>query len=371
MNENKSTVDIEMNIVQQPTQRRRNRCSYCNDVGHNSSSKRCEKKVELFTALYNCLSLTNTNEHTTIWTDRLTEKEVELCCKEMSIWDTERGWIVTNNAYRQSMKSKLLQNRRILLEQAEIYPQFMEVNDVSSANIVRFIVNNKLSDAFYEQNIMSQQNYIRRVVFKYLTYEREHRTISSILPAEVEICYANLAHLYWAFSNTPREREAIQQSRAALVEEQQRLEILDRQRHEEAYPNSPNLQPLLEQVRPGREPFNDVLPNGVAERSMVREQRRTQTDVFRSWGFDVCCKESSENTESMECSICYETTPVRFQTTLNCDHKFCVLCIQQQANLHLSVTTPPCCGMCREPIQKITVYSNVLVSNFRDFVNHS
>jgi hypothetical protein len=362
-------MQAEMNIVQQPSQRRQNKCSYCNETGHNASNRHCEKKVKLFTALYNCISLTNTNEHTTIWADRLTEKEVELCCKEMGMWDTDRGWVVTTDAYRQSMKSELLRTRRILLEQAEIYPQFIEVNEVSSANIVRFIVNNKLSYAFYRQN-SSQQNYIRRVVLKYLRYEIEHRTLSPILPQEAVTCYATLAHLYLAFSNTPREREAIQQARAALVEEQQRLEMLDRQRHAAAYSDPPNLAPLLEQVRPGREPFNDVLPNGVAERSMVREQRRTHTDVFRSWGFDVYCKESTENTESMECSICYDTTPARFQTTLNCDHKFCVLCFQQQAKLHLSVTTPPCCGMCREPIQKITVYSNVLVSNFRDFVNH-
>jgi hypothetical protein len=73
----------------------------------------------------------------------------------------------------------------------------------------------------------------------------------------------------------------------------------------------------------------------------------------------VLISETNPETETEECSICYEQTNWTDMVVLNCDHKFCSNCIQTSLKRIQNMT----CAMCRSEIETFTVTNRIIHEN--------
>lgn len=64
--------------------------------------------------------------------------------------------------------------------------------------------------------------------------------------------------------------------------------------------------------------------------------------------------------ETSECSICYDNIKNIDMIDLNCKHNFCVYCIKEMINSYENDKNTnkkkPCCALCREKIEIVTLY---------------
>lgn len=65
--------------------------------------------------------------------------------------------------------------------------------------------------------------------------------------------------------------------------------------------------------------------------------------------FDI---DITNNNMSIECAICYDTVKKTSFITLDCNHEYCIGCVEQLMNKNIG-----CCPFCRNKIQKLTCYT--------------
>ena len=332
-------------MASQVTQRS---CSYCKTAGHNANNSCCPKKLLLLTTMYGFWRLEFTNEDASSWINTLTAQEVKFACLEMRLWtdDPHHGILY----HRSLLAQEILRWRRNVMASVEIYPPYMEINDVGSYYLEQYIKNRRLEDTFYDLPL-EKQNYIRRVVYNRDAYKFLHERRYSTDP-NLTLGYHVLELMENALLHSELERRTSPKSsffNYALVFQMS------------------NDEGLLFQER---EEFSQVIY--IARQHMVFRpalMARVPSSLSskQRWTYNVQVKDSAE-TQSFECGICYESTPPRFQCGLNCGHAFCFLCIQQQSLTQSKKNTPPCCGFCREPIQILSVSSSIMKLNFRRYV---
>lgn len=79
----------------------------------------------------------------------------------------------------------------------------------------------------------------------------------------------------------------------------------------------------------------------------------------------VLCVELTENEIKKECNICYEEKLIRDMVTLNCNHKFCGVCISQTLKKCCKFKLPNC-AMCRTKIDCILVNNNEIMNTLKE-----
>jgi len=91
------------------------------------------------------------------------------------------------------------------------------------------------------------------------------------------------------------------------------------------------------------------------------------TQSLRGWRLEVIIEPSIGVDE--ECPVCYEQTNDRFMTKLSCEHRFCFSCINEQISRHSSTArVPPCCGLCRTSMTKVTVSNEIVKKTFKKYL---
>jgi hypothetical protein len=70
--------------------------------------------------------------------------------------------------------------------------------------------------------------------------------------------------------------------------------------------------------------------------------------------FPMLVQESREE-GFQECAICYENIQNMDLVKLNCEHKFCGICIKKSLNAHRNINCGPTCALCRKPMVSFSV----------------
>jgi hypothetical protein len=83
----------------------------------------------------------------------------------------------------------------------------------------------------------------------------------------------------------------------------------------------------------------------------------------------LCYENESQLDEEYECSICYEQTKIINSVILNCNHKFCGICINNTLTLHNNIYNDPSCALCRQPISTIVIKNPEIYNNISPFCN--
>lgn len=63
-----------------------------------------------------------------------------------------------------------------------------------------------------------------------------------------------------------------------------------------------------------------------------------------------------------DCVICYNEIKCMDMVTLNCDHRFCGVCINETLKSHKSMYSSPCCALCRKQMTNFTVNNQETVN---------
>ena len=87
----------------------------------------------------------------------------------------------------------------------------------------------------------------------------------------------------------------------------------------------------------------------------------TQSEFHvKNWNIEIVHSLDLNDKKDINCPICYENIDIKNLIKTNCNHYYCIPCLNKIIE-NLNIYRKPCCALCRICIKNIDIYDNAIM----------